>query len=233
MFKNLSSKRIIIICGHYGSGKTNLAVNLAIRDAENKNLKVSLADVDIVNPYFRAADAVAELTQAGVCPLIPEYANSNVDIPTIPNNLLSAITSEDKNSILYIDVGGDDGSVVLGMFADQIKTVGYEMIYVVNMYRPLTDTPEAALEVMREIENASHLKCSMIVNNSSVGADTSYEDFVSSFDYASKCSDLLGIPLAFHSYYENILPNLMEHVKSRGNSDDLFFPMKNLTKSLF
>ena len=233
MYKNFSDKKIIIVCGHYGSGKTNIAVNLAINDAEFTKHKVSLADVDIVNPYFRAADAISMLSGAGVTPLIPEYANSNVDIPSLPNNLLASITSSDENSVIYIDVGGDDGSVVLGMFSDKIKNSGYEMIYVVNMYRPLTNTPESAIKVMKEIENASRLKCTMISNNSSVGNDTSYDDFISSFEYAEKCSALAGIPLGFHSYYQSLLPHLDEYIKQNNISCGTLFPMKRATKSLF
>ena len=146
----LSTKnRVVVVCGHYGSGKTNVAVNLAV-DAAEKGDTVYLADVDIVNPYFRAADAVSMLEDAGVTPLIPEFANSNVDIPALPPRLSSLISGGDGR--IFIDVGGDDGAVVLGRYASLIKDARYDMICVVNMYRPLTATPADAVADMREIE---------------------------------------------------------------------------------
>lgn len=219
-------KKITIICGHYGSGKTNVAVNLALRYKSAYPMEdVALADVDIVNPYFRAADAAKQLSDAGVRPIIPAFANSNVDIPSLPPELYS-LFREDTNTVSFIDVGGDDGAVALGMYAEQIQKVGYEMLYVVSCYRPLTENPAEAAALMQIIEEASHLKCTGIVNNSSIGIETTEKEIMDSISYAHACEDACGIPLCFTSYYEALLPGL----KIPGEP---LLPMKNVTKQMF
>lgn len=219
--------RVVVVCGHYGSGKTNLAVNLAVRAAESGG-RVYLADVDIVNPYFRAADAVSMMEKAGVTPLIPEFANSNVDIPALPPRLSSLISGGDGR--IFIDVGGDDGAVVLGRYASLIRDAGYDMICVVNMYRPLTAEPRDAISVMREIEACSGLRCTGIVNNSNLGRETTAEDFLRSFDYARECGRLAELPVLAHSYMERyagaIDPSLLE-------VGEALFNMEQATKELF
>ncbi len=220
------SKRIKIICGHYGSGKTNVAVNLAMLYKKRfPDEKVALADVDTVNPYFRAADAVEDLKNAGILPIIPEFANTNVDIPSLPPELYS-LFNKSSDIVSFIDVGGDDGAAALGMYSDLIKECGYEMIYVISKYRPLISEPDAAADLMSIIEEASHLKCTAIVNNSSIGALTTKEDVLSSLSYAHEVSRLCSLPLLFTSYYEDLICKI-EH----GN--ETFFPMKNVTKQLF
>ncbi len=219
-------RKITIVCGHYGSGKTNVAVNLALQyKSAHQDQDVALADVDIVNPYFRAADAAKQLSDAGVRPIIPAFANSNVDIPSLPAELYS-LFREDTNTVSFIDVGGDDGAVALGMYAEQIQKVGYEMLYVVSCYRPLTQNPAEAAALMQVIEKASHLKCTGIVNNSSIGADTTEKEIIASIPYAHACEDACGIPLCFTSYYKALLPGL----KIPGEP---LLPMINVTKQMF
>lgn len=221
-----NDKRIKIVCGHYGSGKTNVCVNLAMKyKMENPSKVVALADVDTVNPYFRAADAAEDLIKLGIHPIIPQFANTNVDIPSLPAELYS-VFSKDSDTVAFIDVGGDDGAVALGMYSHLIEECGYEMIYVISKYRPLTEEPEAAADLMRIIEDVSHLKCTAIVNNSSIGAETTREDVLNSLEYAHKVSELCSLPLLFTSYYEA----LMEEPKLDGEN---FFPMKNVTKQIF
>lgn len=223
---NTVSSKITIICGHYGSGKTNVAVNLALQYKNmHPNIDVALADIDIVNPYFRAADAQKELIRAGVRPIIPEFANSNVDIPSLPAELYS-LFRHDTNTVSFIDVGGDDGAVALGMYADQIRETGYEMLYVISCYRPLTKTPQETAELMHIIENASHLKCTGIVNNSSVGSATTEKDLFDSLPYAHACEAVCKIPLYFTSYYKSLLPEL-------NIPGEALFPMINVTKQIF
>lgn len=219
--------RVVVVCGHYGSGKTNVAVNLAV-DAAEKGETVYLADVDIVNPYFRAADAVSMLEDAGVTPLIPEFANSNVDIPALPPRLSSLISGGDGR--IFIDVGGDDGAVVLGRYASLIKDARYDMICVVNMYRPLTETPADAVADMREIEGYSGLRCTGIVNNSSLGRETSAEDFLRSFDYARECGRLAGLPVLAHAYMERYTGQIDGGVCEDG---EILLPIRQATKELF
>jgi len=235
--KSLDSdlKKITVICGHYGSGKTNIAVNLAIRcKAEHPERLISCADVDIVNPYFRTADAKDILAASGVIPLIPEFANSNVDIPSLPHRLTS-LRAENigDNECIVIDVGGDEGAVALGMISRQLGEVPHDMFYVVNKYRPLTADPRDAADLMREIEAVSGLRCTGVINNSSLGGETTAEDIIDSVEYARECAALCGLPLLFHGYYEDLLPHLPERFKEAGLTDETLFPMRNVTKKLF
>lgn len=228
--------KICIVAGHYGSGKTNIAVNLAIAAKQaypDKN--VCAADLDIVNPYFRTADAAEILKKHGIEPLIPEFANSNVDIPSLPANMMYVMRGEMKDGIPIIDVGGDDGAVVLGMYSGDIIRSGYEMYYVVNMYRPLISTAENAYLCMKDIESSSGLKCTKIINNSSLGKETTPADILDSVNYAKECAALCQIPLIGHTYCTDIVPDAPEYFRKHGvasDSEDLI-PITNITKKLF
>ena len=147
----IENKRILLLCGHYGSGKTNIAVNLA-KAWKQKYPKVTIADLDIVNPYYRTKDSIDDLEAAGIRLICSEYANSNVDIPALPQDLY-AIT-DDRSMRVILDIGGDDrGALVLGRIAPAIREENdYEMLMVINCFRPLTRDAESTIEVMREIE---------------------------------------------------------------------------------
>lgn len=230
---NTKLSNLNIICGHYGSGKTNIAVNLAIR-AKNQHIDipVHIADIDIVNPYFRTADATAMLSKHGVDVLVPEFANTNVDIPSLPPRLVS-LFDKGKNDISFIDVGGDDGSIALGMYSHLISRAGYDMIYVINQYRPLIADPQDAYECMLEIEAASRLKCTKIINNSSLGAETTADDVLESVEYAKKCAEKCGLPLICHAYCEEYVPNIPDYFKENGYENEPLFAIKNATKQLY
>ncbi len=218
----MSEKKIIIIAGHYGAGKTNVATSLAVkRKTESPTERVALIDLDTVNPYFRAADAAGELKAAGVRPIIPEFANTNVDIPTLPPEIASVFLSGET---AFFDVGGDDGATALGVYESDIKRVGYEMLYVTNMYRPLTETPESALAVMREIEDYSRLRFTGIINNSNLGAETDADTVLSSLDYAERLSEISSLPVVYTSF-------IIRDERLDCINNPLF--MKNYTKSLF
>ena len=152
----MHQKRLTILCGHYGTGKTNVAVNLALA-LRAQGQAVTVADLDIVNPYFRTKDSDDAFADAGIRLICSAYANSNVDIPALPADLY-AITA-DKDTRMVLDVGGDDaGAMVLGRLAPAIREEdSYEMWMVVNGYRPLTRDVPSTLEVMREIEAAAGL----------------------------------------------------------------------------
>ncbi len=171
----MSARRITIFTGHYGSGKTSLAVACALRlRAAGKT--VTIADLDIVNPYFRTAGRRDELAARGVRVVCSPYANSNLDIPALPGELYAAVAGSAGYAVL--DVGGDDrGAVALGRFAPDILAGGdYEMAFVVNFYRPLTQTAAEALSVLREVEAASGVRCTGLINNSNLGTATTAAD---------------------------------------------------------
>ena len=187
-------KRITLFCGHYGSGKTNIAINFT-RDLLAKGLPVTIADLDVVNPYFRTKDSEEELTRAGARVITLPFANSNVDLPSLPSQAYALV--QDRSRYAVIDVGGDDlGALALGRYVPYIlEENDYDMLCVVNFYRPLTPTPAEALEVMREVEAAAGIPFTGIVNNSNLGAETTREDVEKSLSKAKELSRLSGLPV--------------------------------------
>ena len=189
-----NSKRITIITGHYGSGKTNFAVNLAV-DLCKAGKKAVLVDLDIVNPYFRSADFKDALGQMGIEMICPTYANTNLDIPALGADIYSVFNKEDGRYVIF-DVGGDDaGAAALGRYAKLIQEESFDMLYVVNRYRYLTRQPEEALQVLREIEGASRLTATGVVNNSNLGGQTTAQDILDALEYGRSVASLAGIPL--------------------------------------
>lgn len=186
--------KAVAVTGHYGSGKTNIAVNLALYYAAAGE-SVCIVDLDIVNPYFRTADFGELLGRAGVELAAPKYANTNLDIPALTFDVSALL---DKHDRVIIDVGGDDaGAVALGQYAGALKECGYDMLYVVNKYRFLTRTPEENLELLHDIEQVSGLKATGIVNSSNLGLETTAQDVLSSVPFAQECAAKTGLPLVF------------------------------------
>ena len=189
-------KRINIITGHYGSGKTNFSANLAVKLAE-RGEKVTVADLDIVNPYFRSADFEEMFGCKGITLATPMYANSNLDIPAISFDL-GRIASE--SGYLVVDVGGDDaGAIALGRYAKIFAEMSgdVDMLYVVNCRRFLTRTADEALELMYEIEAAASMKHTAIVNNTNLLYETTAEVLEQSESFAEEISRKSGLPIAY------------------------------------
>ena len=201
----MEHKRLTLFAGHYGSGKTNIAVNYALHLAK-EGKSVSIADLDIVNPYFRTADSKKVLTDAGVHLIQPQFANSNVDLPALPAEAYSLLTNKSRFGIM--DIGGDDrGAYALGRYVPSIREENnYRMVFVTNCYRPLTRTPQDALEVMREIEVACGLPFTDIVNNSNLGTETTPETVLSSLAFVEELSGLSGLPVWLHTVREDLAP---------------------------
>lgn len=193
-------KRLNIITGHYGSGKTNLAVNMAM-ELSTSGKKVAIIDLDIVNPYFRAADFEALFRQNGIKLAAPLYAGSNLDIPALPSEIEPLLS--DKATTVIVDVGGDDaGAVALGRYAGLIQNIGYDMFYVVNQYRLGTAAPKDSVDLLWEIEQASRLQATYIINNSNLGMGTTAEDIAESVPFADEICKLTGLPLAATAIWE-------------------------------
>ncbi len=209
VFMDLLNKRINIITGHYGSGKTNLAVNLALNAAKNGN-KLCLADLDIVNPYFRAADMTGILENAGVKVIAPIYAGSNLDIPAIPPAMYSLF--EDRSRRVIIDVGGDDaGAAALGRFTNMtLAENDYDHFYVINARRILTRQPEESVEIMREIELMCRLPVTAIVNNTNLAKETDAGIIRESLSFASEVARLSSLPIAFTSVKSSLADELSD-----------------------
>ena len=194
----MEHKRLTLFAGHYGSGKTNIAVNYALQLAAEGKI-TCIADLDIVNPYFRTADSEKELIQAGVELIRPRFANSNVDLPALPAEAYRLV--QDLSTYAVMDIGGDDrGAYALGRYVPAIKAEGnYRMVFVANCYRPLTRTAKDALEVMREIEAACGLAFTDIVNNSNLGTETTPQTVLDSVDFIRELSNISGLPVFLHT----------------------------------
>ena len=206
-------KRITIISGHYGSGKTNIALNLASL-LKNQQDNVAVADIDIVNPYFRTKDSEESLKEQGIRLICSPYANTNVDIPSLPQEIYSV--TDDKSLYSILDVGGDErGALALGRIAPAIKEEkNYQMLYVVNMYRPLTQDADSAIEVMREIEYACGLEFTGIVNNSNLGLETTPDDVLDSLLYAGEIAKKTDIPLLFTTVDKSLFAPLKDKISN-------------------
>ena len=187
-------KRVTLFCGHYGSGKTNIAVNYAL-DLRSKGLEVTLADLDIVNPYFRSKDSTTELEEAGVKVIALPFANTSVDLPALPSSAYALV--QDRSRYAVLDIGGDDrGAYALGRFVPYLlEENDYEMVYVVNFFRPLTDTVDQALEVMSEIESACGLRFTSVINNSNLGAESTASLVRSTYGKAEELCTRTGLRL--------------------------------------
>ena len=200
-------KRVTLFAGHYGSGKTNIAVNYAL-NMKKSGKEVVIADLDIVNPYFRTKDSEKELSEAGIRLISSEYASSNVDLPALPQSMYSVI--DDKSEYAVMDIGGDDrGAYALGRYSQGIlEENDYEMLMVINMYRPLTRDTASTVEVMNEIENACSMRFTAIVNNSNLGEETTAKDILDSLEYAKSVSLITGLPIKMTTVKDTIYKQL-------------------------
>ena len=203
----MKHKRVTLFAGHYGSGKTNIAVNYALLLAR-EGKRAAIADLDIVNPYFRTKDSAAELAAAGVDLISPQFANSNVDLPALPAEAYRLV--EDRSLHAVMDIGGDDrGAYALGRYTPfLLEENDYQMAFVANPCRPLTRTPEEAMAVMREIEAAGGLPFTAIVNNANLAHETTPETVLEAIPYMEKLSELSGLPIWMTSAEESVAAGL-------------------------
>ena len=206
-------KRITVFSGHYGSGKTNVAVNYALW-LKRYRQNVSIADLDIVNPYFRTKDSMQVLEKNGVQLISSEFAGSNVDVPALPAETYGALQNKEIHAV--IDVGGDDrGALALGRYSDTILEDGdYELLFVINKYRPLTRNADMTMEIMAEIENACHMKFTGIVNDSNIGDITTAEDVLDSVAYANEVSEKAGIPIKMTAVKSDLYETLSDKIEN-------------------
>ena len=203
----MKAKRITLFAGHYGSGKTNIAINYA-RRLKASGERVVLADLDIVNPYFRTKDSAAELAREGIGLVVSDFANTNVDFPAMPKEIYALVA--DTDSKVVMDIGGDDrGALALGRYVPEIKAENdYEMLAVVNASRPLTPDVAGTVEVLREIEAACGLAFTGIVNNTNLGPETTSGTVLASLPYAAAVAEAMKLPVRFTSALERLAPEL-------------------------
>ena len=214
----ITSRRVTLFGGHYGSGKTNIAVNYALW-LKRQGFETAVCDLDIVNPYFRTKDSQKELEEAGVRLIAPRFANSNVDLPALPQEIYGAVQTRAYHAVM--DVGGDDrGALALGRYAPYIlEENDYEMLFVVNFYRPLTPDAESALEVMREVESAGGIPFTGIVNNSNLAGETTPEDVKKTYFLARRLSEMSGLKIKMTCVEQGLF-------KALENETEDLFPLR-------
>ncbi len=201
--------RVTVVCGHYGTGKTNLSINLAL-DCARRGEDVTLVDMDVVNPYFRSTDYADLLESEGVRVIGPNFANTNLDTPSLPGSARVAIEDGDR---VVVDVGGDDaGATALGMYAGTLEGSDPDVLYVVNMYRSLTTRPEEAVGILREIEAAARIRVTGLVNNSHLKQDTVADTVLGSMGFADEVSRATGLPLRFTTAPRQVAVDLLNKV---------------------
>ncbi len=198
------SKRITIFMGHYGSGKTFVSVNYAIA-LKKASKNVEIYDLDIVNPYFRTIDAKEILSKHGIHLTVSPFAQTNVDLPAM--NAGSYKMTDDLLSYAVVDVGGDDrGALALGRFSSKIiEENNYDVLWVVNSFRPETRDIEGALEIKREIESVCDLKFTGIVNNTNLGLETTIEHIKKGYKFCTELSKITGLPVKFSSIRQDLI----------------------------
>lgn len=202
------SHRLSIITGHYGTGKTEFAVNLALAMAA-EGQRVMVADLDIVNPYFRSRERKAMLEEAGITLISSSQACADADVPSLPAELLAILENRDVRGVL--DIGGDPaGARVLARFRPKIIQEDYQLIYVLNANRPEVREAENAVSYLRGIEATTGLTCTGIVNNTHLCGETTEREIRKGADLAAAVSRETGIPVLCHVAEERFVPNLSD-----------------------
>ena len=224
-------KKFIVVTGHYGCGKTNFSINLAI-DYINMGHKVTLVDMDLVNPYFRTSDYRDILEEKGIEVIAPVFGHTNLDIPSLPAAMYSIFEKED---IVIVDVGGDDvGATVLGRFRPKFENLDFDMLYVVNKYRNMTATPLECVEVLREIEAVSGLKATSVINNSHMMSDTDANVLGEGLKFAEGVSEITGLPIMASTLRKDLYADSdMRSVLSSGADENMIYPVDIYVKAVW
>lgn len=189
---------ITVLVGHAGTGKTNTALGLALALAD-EGFEVTVADLDVVNPYFRSSDYPELLEAANIRLIAPVMARTTLDTPSLTGELDVAIEQAAKTPAkrLIIDVGGDDdGAITIGRWAARLKAAQAQVLYVVSAYRSLTTQPQEAAALVPDIEYTSRLTMSAVLNSTNLGDETRAEHVRHGCSFASEVSQMLGLPLA-------------------------------------
>ena len=197
----MSSQRVFVILEPYGSGKTEVAVNLAGMLARTGR-HTALADMDIVNPYFRSREKEVIFKAAGIRLIAPDRATWAADLPAVSPEIFSVIQDDSLTGVL--DVGGDKGSVVLAAFSEALRRLGPAVWYVINQTRLGAQSPQAALEQLRLTETRARLPVTALINNTHLLGETTSGIIMAGAEYSRKLSSLSGLPLIFHGIEESL-----------------------------
>jgi len=216
--------RIHVIVGHYGSGKTEFAINYALSLKETYQ-KVYIVDLDIVNPYFRTNDERKKLEELGICVIASPYASSNVDVPSLPADIYRVFA--EKDAAVVFDVGGDDdGAIALGRYKQYFDAEPPEMLFVINVYRPMTKDCESVCNMIASIEAVSRLKVTGLVNSSNLAALTTEAELMAGQTVADEVSQKTGIPCKYAVGLSSVLEKLPKGFSAKTFSIDRFMALK-------
>ena len=186
-------KNIVIIVGNYGSGKTEVSISLAVK-CKGEGVEVRVADLDLVNPYFRTREARGQLSELGIEVVLPPDQYLHADLPILSPLVAGMIRNPGQLSIL--DVGGDDaGATVLATLSESFRGKDFQMLQVVNPFRPFTQTLEGCAKIRDEIERASTLMVTGIIGNANLIDHTAVEDIYSGYEFVNRFADESGLPL--------------------------------------
>lgn len=203
----INDKRIRIITGHYGSGKTEFAINYALKLRELTNKNVAVADLDVVNTYFRIREKKAILEKVNILSIDSSIDAPSLDLPALSAQIMTPIN--DKSYEYIMDVGGDDvGARVLGRFSNLIKKEDYDMLFVVNANREKTQTSDQVIQYINSIEKSSKLKITGLINNTHLVRYTRLEDLLNGQNLVSEVSKVLNIPIRYTSCLESLVDEL-------------------------
>lgn len=215
--------RLNIIIGAYGSGKSEIAVNCALLLKERmKDNKVLLADLDIVNPFYRSADAARKLNDSDIRVIFPSYANSNVDAPVLSGEIY--VIFDDESYVGVYDIGGEDmGANVLGSLNNRLKGMEHSLFMVVNTLRPFTSDVDSIIVMAQELEAAAKLPITGFIHNTNLLESSSFEDIVRGNEILNEVARKTGVPIVATCYMEEYvkdfdqskLPNSGEVMKLR------------------
>ena len=202
----LSPHRLLIVTGHFGTGKTEFSVNLALALAREGE-KVMMADLDIVNPYFRSRERRAVLEGAGVRLITSSQDSENADMPSLPAEILTVL--EDRSYRGVLDIGGDpDGARVLARYQPKITAEDYQLLFVSNANRPEVRKADDAISYLRCIEEVTGLRCGGLVNNTHLCGETTAQEILRGAELAREISEKTGIPVLCHTAEERLIPEL-------------------------
>lgn len=210
-----SNKHTTVLIGNFGSGKSELALNMVIRSAE-AGVKTVLVDLDLINPYFRSSDMVEELEKRGITLKKPLYANTGVEAPSLPPDIYAVFIDENENVVF--DVGGDPtGAIALGQYKRNFDSLeNLDVLFVINPKRPLSATPEAVMELIDAVSSVSRLTVTGFINNSNLSNETTPEDIMDGLEVISRVSQDTGIPVKYTAGETKVLNTFLKMAEEKG-----------------
>lgn len=217
--ENLPKARILVLVGNYGSGKTEISLNLALKLAR-RGEKVTLVDLDIVNPYFRSSERTELLEKEGVKVYAPSFAMSTVDVPSLPADIQAVFA--DKSRRVIFDVGGDDtGAAALGQYKPYFDQDDVEVLFVVNAFRPLSGDTDSVCDLMLRVAGRSRLSPTAVINNANVAWETEESDLVRGEELLREVSTRMNLPIGYLCAKQDILDKLPDHLSGERIAIDI------------